>query len=74
MNISNETYVLGCLIFALVFLTYHNLDNFGNCNENNKLSQKEIDKYNNRRFNIEGTEEFYTTLFLPQKLPCPKKV
>jgi len=73
MNISTENYVLLGLILALVFLTFNNSDKFGNCKEDNKLAQKEIDKYNNRSFNIDGTNEFYDTMFLPQKPTCCKK-
>jgi hypothetical protein len=73
MNISTDNYIIIGLILVLVFLTYYNLDNFGNCNENNKLAQKEIDNYNNRSLNIEDTNDFFTTLFLPQKFSCCKK-
>jgi hypothetical protein len=76
MNISTENYVLLTFFFTLVFITFNNSDNsdnFGNCKENNKLAQIEIDKYNNRSFNIDGTNKFYDTMFLPQKPTCCKK-
>ena len=73
MNNSNETYVLLGLILALVFFTFYNSDKFGNCKEDNKSTQKEIDSYNNRSFNIDGTNDFFNTMFLPQKPTCCKK-
>ena len=73
MNNINENYINLTLLFILFFLVFVNYDNFGNCTENNHLGQNEINNYNNRNFDISGTNKYFETKYLPQKASCCKK-
>ena len=75
MDTPTHNYILIGLIVALFLYIYYGPEHFGNCKEYNHLSQNEIDNYNNRNFNVNGTDKYYTTLQLDKikKPTCCKK-